>query len=202
VELLNSSLPVHQRFVESDKHHFERYFRQICNRVASGEWTETKGDAVFDNLFTRYSTCYQGVVKPAYLTWLHERKAHQAILNVYAKYCRDTWNASEKRPKRINDETTKWLRVELFCETTRYFANPPGLTGVLRPSDWEGVKRLDRQAESLCLDLRAGKISIDDARYRWQQEVLWVREHIHQDAAKALTSSKVFDFLLDILKKF
>jgi len=167
---------------EVEQQQLTELIRTLCRQARSGELTGKTAYATWSRAVIRYRGCIRSERRPSHVAWLQSKKAPQAVANVWAKFCRDTWD-SERNQAAVTAERVKWLYTENFCESTRYAFNPGGFTAALLP-DSESLKKVNQQAQALCTDLRRGALSYDDAEFRWQQEVLWAREQFKTEAAK------------------
>jgi len=64
------------------------------------------------------------------------------------------------------------------------------------------VKKFEERTVSICQELRGGKITFNDADYRWQQELLEVQKRVGPETVREMGKSltKPMEALVDLFK--
>jgi hypothetical protein len=81
-----------------------------------------------------------------------------------------SWEAWISKVKKFIEEL-EFLRGEIFCVYSSEMASPGGIRGVVIP-EGETIKHMRGRADALCDQVRSGAISLSDAEYFWQQELV------------------------------
>lgn len=148
-----------------------------------------------DARIVRRAACRAATPNPLFMQLWTDSPASQAMGQLHAKFCIDT--AGRARDPYLIDRV-KWLRTETFCQMIRYSVDPGGWRSLFKP-DVPSYRRLDELSRSLCEDLRKGALSLGDAQYRWQQELLWTYKHLPAEVGKDV-APKLLDLLNQAVK--
>lgn len=154
-------------------------------------------DQVWKSLLSFHYFC-----RPEFNNELQKASTPETVQNVVFKYCDDYGDTIKVANLDLSEEPEDnddgklsnieslqklqqrfiWLLQEMFCQISEYVASPGGWQGVLEP-DLPAVHRLKKSAESLCDGVRNGAITLDEAGYRWRQELLRLERRLGPEAA-------------------
>lgn len=193
------------RFVNSKHHQGLRDYRdQMCRRVEDGRWSLEKANKYIASWESRCGICRGWSVNPGYEEFiLKELKSPDSILLAHRKFCRDTYQSRTWASMNLKDTPKRvaWLQTEIFCGWTNHIANPGGWMEAFRP-DLPCFKRLEERADSLCDDLRGGRIAYDQAWYLWELEMLEFEKNATPEAVRRMAENlkAPIDFLINMFK--
>lgn len=180
------------------------FFISICKGTRDKRISYEEANKWLLSVVTYYGYCDKSNVRQNYTHWLEEKNESKQIINIYSKYCRDTFDPSSKaRTTRARLlDNYDWLRAEIFCQRSRTVTDPGGWEALTRP-DLASLEKLKVQSISLCEKVREGTITVDEGEYRFKQEALWMREHIGPEVLKEF-GRRLRDLskeLIDLFKK-
>src|SRR5688500_16517419 len=113
--------------------------------------------SVMDGFIMRNGYCREAVPNPAMLQRWERSPAFKAVQLVVQKYCVDTNHSASNQIER-----TRWLRTEVFCQSTWYFVDPAGWRNIFKPKT-PGWKKLEEESLTLCEQLRSKQLTHDEA---------------------------------------
>jgi len=171
----------YKMLIASEQQYAHKIRGVLCEEAASGKWTVPVAAAFMDAWIMWYAVCEKGAADDAFIERWRDVPAYQAVAGVNREFCRRTRYESVVRDVR-------WMRNEIFCQTTRYTADPAGWRGWFKPTT-KSWQRLEALAASLCEDLRKERISLANALYQWEQEELWTSEHLPGEMGKAAAAA-------------
>jgi hypothetical protein len=176
----SESHPAYQFVNPQGKEGIQKWRDRTCNYMIDElGWTHEEAAAFMDAILRRYGYCYDNTLNADFLHYLNEYEAPRSLISVYEKFCLDTFDPTNRIVMAFRlIERAHWLRVERFCQVTRYIAHPDTWLNIFRPDDKRSLNRLERQSDSLCKKFRDNQIPYDEALYRWNQEWIRFKEHV------------------------
>lgn len=175
----------------------ESFRKDACKKVRQEEYTLQWANKVMHVYVVRFALC-RGLDQPHlsanFDQALKGMDPPKPVVSMFKKFCLDTASTEKKGYIPRLEERLDWLKVEWFCQMSRSIVAPGGLAGVIRP-ELPSFERLEEKAYSLCEALREGEITVEEAWYRFDQEILWVGEHWVSEATR-----KGFDDMWNLLK--
>lgn len=162
----------------------------LNTKIMRGEWTKEYADRVWESFATRYALCDRksGQVDQNARLRLEEWAFGDPIL-VVERYCDETW-----RNRGGLNARTLWVKQELFCEFATNALKPRGfqafVVGLFNFED-PYAAALQGIARDLCAEVRSGNLTVEDAWFRYAQELRGVsaEEAFGKAAAEILKRS-------------
>lgn len=178
----------------------KKEIRAVKNKV--NLFRERDSTQVFIDMFanatvTTFGYCNKGKIDRRILNDLDETKSPQYLKNVFIQFCSCTYdeNTNSYNPRKMIDSYI-WLRKEYFCMWSRGQSDLLGLR--IEPYKKHGM-RLNEVSIKTCDQLREDEIILDDAYYRFGQELEIMDKSLGKDYAGYLINNIV---KLDFSKLF
>jgi hypothetical protein len=196
----------HYRFIDSKYYNRLQHFHDaICKRVEDGRWERDKASEAMNSIVMRYGICRDNRINPNFEEYVKkELMMPDSVVLAHKQFCQDTYDPSRWDRMKIKGlvDRVDWLRVEIFCQWTHEVANPSGFWIQLFKPDVPSQKKFEERTDTICQELRTGKITYNDAYYRWQQAVLEAQKRLGPEAVKEIGKSlkEPMKALVDLFK--
>ncbi len=163
---------------------------QHASMSKTEEWDRDKANLFMSQIVLRCGSCRANRINHDFEKYLKkELEMPESVVLAYEQFCLDTYDPDEWAGMMLNGLVARveWLDDEVFCQVTHEIANPTsGFWKNLFKPDLPSEKKFAERTDSICQELRNGKITLNDAIYRWKQELLIVQNLIGADTAKEM----------------